>query len=264
MKRISLFLFLAGTLALCSCGTTQPQDSTSQLKEQESTQLEDSNSSTVTESQDNKLTRETIDKSKYTGAQNLEYAENEYRICGILGTSMNDSGQSHLSNDDYEFISSNINLFSYHGKVVYGYTDNGDLHNIIDLATWTTNDVITDYLSIVEPMSLGWGNDYRIGEYGDYADAYVWENIDGYEAIACCQNSDGTVSLIWNKSIVILQEPRIGMTADEIRNSTWGEPDDINKTTNKYGVKEQWVYKSPDYDYKYIYLEDGIVTSIQE
>lgn len=54
--------------------------------------------------------------------------------------------------------------------------------------------------------------------------------------------------------------PRIGMTADEVKASNWGSPSDINKTTSAYGVSEQWVYD----DYKYIYLEDGIVTSIQE
>lgn len=55
-------------------------------------------------------------------------------------------------------------------------------------------------------------------------------------------------------------EPQIGMTGDEVRHSSWGEPEDINKTTTKYSVSEQWVYD----DFKYIYLEDGIVTAIQE
>ncbi|MDP4085799.1 MAG: hypothetical protein Q8934_14430 [Bacillota bacterium] len=55
-------------------------------------------------------------------------------------------------------------------------------------------------------------------------------------------------------------EPSIGMTADEVRNSTWGKPMDINKTITVYDVDEQWVYKGD----RYIYLEDGIVTAIQE
>lgn len=57
-----------------------------------------------------------------------------------------------------------------------------------------------------------------------------------------------------------LQEPAIGMTAEQVEASTWGKPKDINKTTYSWGVKEQWVYS----DYRYIYLEDGIVTAIQE
>lgn len=56
------------------------------------------------------------------------------------------------------------------------------------------------------------------------------------------------------------KDPEIGMTADEVRNSTWGEPKKINKTTTKYGIHEQWVYSAE----RYIYLDDGIVTSIQE
>lgn len=59
------------------------------------------------------------------------------------------------------------------------------------------------------------------------------------------------------------RDPEIGMTAAEVKNSTWGAPSDINKTTTKYGVREQWVYRSSSKT-KYIYLEDGIVTTIQE
>lgn len=57
--------------------------------------------------------------------------------------------------------------------------------------------------------------------------------------------------------------PAIGMTTTEVEKSTWGKPSDINKTTNKYGTSEQWVYKFWD-KYRYIYIEDGIVTAIQE
>lgn len=53
------------------------------------------------------------------------------------------------------------------------------------------------------------------------------------------------------------RHPSIGMTADEVRNSTWGSPDDINKTVTSYGTTEQWVYGN-----KYIYFRDGVVTSI--
>lgn len=63
--------------------------------------------------------------------------------------------------------------------------------------------------------------------------------------------------------IIVKKDPIIGMTTDEVRNSTWGNPSDINKTTTKYGVSEQWVYKFWD-KHRYIYIEDGIVTTIQE
>ena len=57
-----------------------------------------------------------------------------------------------------------------------------------------------------------------------------------------------------------LRAPAIGMTADEVILSTWGNPKEINKSTYSWGTSEQWVYSG----YRYIYLDDGIVTSIQE
>nr|WP_186812304.1 hypothetical protein [Paenibacillus xylanexedens] len=54
--------------------------------------------------------------------------------------------------------------------------------------------------------------------------------------------------------------PAIGMTASEVRDSSWGGADKINKTTYEFGVHEQWVYSN----YRYVYFEDGIVTTIQE
>ena len=57
-----------------------------------------------------------------------------------------------------------------------------------------------------------------------------------------------------------IKEPAIGMTTEEINNSTWGKPQKINKTSYSWGTTEQWVYSG----YRYIYFEDGIVTAIQE
>ncbi|QAA34088.1 ankyrin repeat domain-containing protein [Clostridium manihotivorum] len=58
----------------------------------------------------------------------------------------------------------------------------------------------------------------------------------------------------------ILEEPRIGMSAEEVEKSSWGKPKSVNRTTTKLGTKEQWVYSGDCY----IYLENGIVTAIQD
>jgi hypothetical protein len=50
----------------------------------------------------------------------------------------------------------------------------------------------------------------------------------------------------------------LGMTKDEVRASSWGRPRDINRTTNRFGTTEQWVY-----DGGYLYFTDGVLTSIQ-
>ena len=54
--------------------------------------------------------------------------------------------------------------------------------------------------------------------------------------------------------------PSIGMTSEQVLNSTWGKPDHVNKTTTSFGVSEQWCYSHN----KYIYIDDDIVTAIQE
>ncbi|MBW9169735.1 ankyrin repeat domain-containing protein [Clostridium estertheticum] len=58
----------------------------------------------------------------------------------------------------------------------------------------------------------------------------------------------------------VIEEPTIGMTADAVRKSTWGNPQKINRTTNAYGTTEQWVY-----DFKYLYFDvNGLLTDIQD
>jgi hypothetical protein len=54
--------------------------------------------------------------------------------------------------------------------------------------------------------------------------------------------------------------PVIGETKEQLKTSSWGLPNDINKTTTGDNVSEQWVYN----DGKYVYLNNGIVTAIQE
>lgn len=53
---------------------------------------------------------------------------------------------------------------------------------------------------------------------------------------------------------------RIGMTKQDVLDSSWGKPNYINKTTTKYGVHEQWVYGGGNY----LYFDDGILTAIQD
>ena len=64
----------------------------------------------------------------------------------------------------------------------------------------------------------------------------------------------------FNKLDIVSATPKIGMTREQALKTTWGAPKDINKHTYSWGVTEQWCYSGN----RYIYLEDGIVTSISE
>lgn len=52
---------------------------------------------------------------------------------------------------------------------------------------------------------------------------------------------------------------KLGMTQAQVRQCGWGEPSDVNRTTDKYGVHEQWVYGSGNY----LYFQNGRLTTIQ-
>ncbi|MCY7779104.1 hypothetical protein P9D47_05635 [Bacillus haynesii] len=55
------------------------------------------------------------------------------------------------------------------------------------------------------------------------------------------------------------KEVSIGMTTEEVLTEGWGRPIEINTTVTSNGKREQWVYKGN----KYLYFEDGVLTSIQ-
>lgn len=59
--------------------------------------------------------------------------------------------------------------------------------------------------------------------------------------------------------IVLPESIKLGMTDKKVL-SIWGKPIDINRTINRYGVKEQWVYPN----YVYLYFTDGVLTTIQD
>lgn len=90
----------------------------------------------------------------------------------------------------------------------------------------------------------------------------LWIDIIGQQTIelGTSKRAEGIKQRRLDEAAKKPKEPRIGMTAEEVKKSTWGEPKSINKNTYEWGVHEQWVYS----DYNYIYLEDGIVTAIQE
>ena len=55
--------------------------------------------------------------------------------------------------------------------------------------------------------------------------------------------------------------PRIGMTSQQVvKETNWGRPYDINRTTTRRGTSEQWVYGNR----RYLYFENGILTAIQD
>jgi len=61
-----------------------------------------------------------------------------------------------------------------------------------------------------------------------------------------------------NSKLIIEGKVRIGFTKQMCIES-WGEPEEINKTSGSYGVHEQWVYGNGNY----LYFENGVLRTIQ-
>lgn len=51
---------------------------------------------------------------------------------------------------------------------------------------------------------------------------------------------------------------RVGMSQQDVMDSSWGRPRKINRTTRASGISEQWVY-----DGGYLYFDNGVLTTIQ-
>jgi hypothetical protein len=54
-------------------------------------------------------------------------------------------------------------------------------------------------------------------------------------------------------------DPHIGMTAKQVEATCWGKPDRVNRTQTAGVISDQYVYDNG----RYVYLRNGIVTSIQ-
>lgn len=60
------------------------------------------------------------------------------------------------------------------------------------------------------------------------------------------------------KNLILGSKIQLGMTTDQAF-ASWGYPEDINRTVGSWGTHEQWVYSS-----KYLYFENGVLTSWQD
>jgi hypothetical protein len=65
------------------------------------------------------------------------------------------------------------------------------------------------------------------------------------------------------RDAILSGEVFIGMQRKWVIESI-GYPDKINKTTTRYSVNEQFIYEDLNGNRKYLYIEDGILTTIQE
>lgn len=119
-----------------------------------------------------------------------------------------------------------------------------------------------DFELIVDESYAGQGT--KVG-YLDKYDSILLKVLDSKEELYIPPRpvTSSTTSITTVIRTTSAPDPRIGMTPEQVRASSWGTPSSINKTTTMYGVHEQWVYRSTTKT-RYIYFDDGVVSAIQE
>ena len=142
-------------------------------------------------------------------------------------------------------LSKDISLKNASGKL-------RNLSNYYEKADETTRDKLNEILKDnISPEMF-----YTVYTYTlDYPDTYTISPALVNYYSADMKEVEKDISAENSKS-----DPAIGMTADEVKSSTWGEPTNISKTTTENNVSEMWSYDSK----KYIFFDNGIVSSIHE
>lgn len=95
--------------------------------------------------------------------------------------------------------------------------------------------------------------------HGKYSDRTEYQKYYNDVTIANKDNTDNSNKYENNNERIVKKDPCIGMTEEELIDLSWGEPEKKNVTEFSFGKYEQWCYSS----YRYVYLENGVVTAIQ-
>lgn len=64
------------------------------------------------------------------------------------------------------------------------------------------------------------------------------------------------------ETLISQKKVGVGMTA-KMTERAWGKPHRVNTTVGRNGRSEQWIYDRGSYVFDYVYVENGIVKSVQ-
>lgn len=151
----------------------------------------------------------------------------------------------------YELWHSAMTYLSDFSNILYAYPHYFDKDIIMRLDEFCDAFQESDSIYKIYTDTVSTGNLFREEEAKELSQKFATANKIVSDYILLYTDS-------LDNSILI--DPAIGMTHKEVEASTWGKPQDINKTTYAWGTTEQWCYSG----HRYIYFENGIVTAISE
>ena len=86
-------------------------------------------------------------------------------------------------------------------------------------------------------------------------------NIDHYEDVKANYELAKSRAAL---ALAALPDAELGMTEEQVRETNWGEPTSVNRTTMVNHVREQWVYTDDDgTSRRFLYFDNGRLTAIQ-
>jgi hypothetical protein len=158
---------------------------------------------------------------------------------------------------------------------------------ILSLVTQTANGQVLKKIFFVKPLCQNElifeskmipGTEVHVSRYDSISNRFWLSNNTGIISFKSYYSRDNSIDstdlyyYFWPKSTVDYIKKRYGTSAwknvlnqkvligwpRELCRYSWGEPNDINKTTTSSGTHEQWVYSS-----NYLYFENGKLTAIQ-
>lgn len=102
------------------------------------------------------------------------------------------------------------------------------------------------------------------GKYGqtvDLGNEYMWAGDEALnQEVSIARDKQVAIAMQVAKREAKKQGVRIGMSKQDVLDSSWGRPEHINTTTTSNQTSEQWVYSGY---HSYLYFTDGVLTAIQ-
>lgn len=217
------------------------------------------------------LGKEYYDAKSYTNAISILTELGNYKDSKIL-----------ISNAQIEVYHDAVNSYTLGDfnkaqtlfKSISGYKDSSKYLNNTSLllqfqGTWTTSvdeQLTFNGWSVSDTLmgSCNYNIDGKLLKSTSTSSCFTEFELDDDSTLTATSND---ASMFFVKEIdtpnnqnIQKSDPAIGMTEQQVLDSSWGKPENINKTITTNDVEEQWCYSNN----KYIYFDNGIVTTIQE
>lgn len=167
-----------------------------------------------------------------------------------------------LNNKYYvEVIDASGNKSKKYGYTIQDIEDNGLTANDITYKTTIVKGTVKSFQA-GDYIKIQIGKNYYTAKLNSSRKYSIKIPVQKANTLVYVRNYDSQGNVLdWiSMRVYTTTYVKIGMTQSQVLATAWGKPNHINKTVNRYGTWEQWVYD----DYQYLYFENGKLVSIDQ